>query len=255
MEKSKGKKEVPAIYTEDPNNPRLKSYQDSLGLYNNYNRNNARFLSRGAKPDKVKTNVLPGKYVNVLREVGPNKFETKKELNVNYHPTIKPTGLQSYTAFSDPSNRTNALVNGKKINNLNEVPSENFIFKEPVQPVFLKKPPIKPTFNTIRAYKTEIIQKIKKVQANKKPIPKKQEVIKKEEAVKNTEQPIPVEKKQNTYEGTPVYSPGSGSGLPSALVGFRGKSGDTTYIQPEDYERFAVPKYAKDFIKSKSNKK
>jgi len=82
----------------------------------------------------------------------------------------------------------------------------------------------------------------------KKSEPKKEEPTKKKESK-------PVEKKQNVYEGSPVYSPGAGSGMPSALVGFRSKSGDTTYIKPEDYERFAVPKYGKAFIESKSKKK
>ena len=63
-----------------------------------------------------------------------------------------------------------------------------------------------------------------------------------------------VERKQNVYEGTPVYSPGAGSGLGSALIGFRGPKGDTTYIKPEDYERFAVPKYGKEYIEKKKMK-
>jgi hypothetical protein len=83
-----------------------------------------------------------------------------------------------------------------------------------------------------------------------KPEPKKQEPVKE---IKK-EQPKPVEKKQNVYEGTPVYSPGAGSGLPSALVGFLNQKGDTTFIKPEDYERFAVPKYGKEFIESKKKK-
>lgn len=87
---------------------------------------------------------------------------------------------------------------------------------------------------------------------NKKPETKKE--VKKSEPVKK-EQPRTVEKKQNKYEGSPVYSPGAGSGMPSALVGFMSKGGDTTYIKPEDYERFAVPKYGKAFIESKSKKK
>lgn len=86
----------------------------------------------------------------------------------------------------------------------------------------------------------------------KKSEPKRE--VKKTEPIKK-EQPRTVEKKQNKYEGSPVYSPGAGSGMPSALVGFMSKGGDTTYIKPEDYERFAVPKYGKAFIESKSKKK
>ena len=78
---------------------------------------------------------------------------------------------------------------------------------------------------------------------------------KKEQPVKKTEKPKPIERKQNVYEGSPVYSPGIGSGLPSALIGFANQQGDTTYIKPEDYERFAVPKYGKEFIESKKKQR
>jgi len=88
---------------------------------------------------------------------------------------------------------------------------------------------------------------------NSKPISKSTVESKKEQPVKKTEQPKPVERKQNIYEGSPVYSPGTGSGLPSALIGFANQKGDTTYIKPEDYERFAVPKYAKELIEKKKN--
>jgi hypothetical protein len=76
-----------------------------------------------------------------------------------------------------------------------------------------------------------------------------------EPSVKKVEQPKPIESKQNVYEGNPVYSPGAGSGMPSALIGFINKSGDTTFIKPEDYERFAVPSYGKAYIESKTVKK
>jgi hypothetical protein len=85
----------------------------------------------------------------------------------------------------------------------------------------------------------------------KKPEPKKE--VKKPEPVKK-EQSKPIERKQNIYEGSPVYSPGAGIGAGSALVGFTNQKGDTTYIKPEDYERFAVPKYGKAFIESKMKK-
>jgi len=87
----------------------------------------------------------------------------------------------------------------------------------------------------------------------RKPQPKKEEVVKKQEVVKKAE-PV-VERKQNVYEGTPIYSPGAGSGLGSALIGFRNKKGDTTYISPEDFVRFAVPSYGKKYIESKTKNK
>jgi hypothetical protein len=94
---------------------------------------------------------------------------------------------------------------------------------------------------------------IDKPNPNSKPISKSTVESKKEQPVKK-EQPKPVERKQNIYEGSPVYSPGVGSGLPSALIGFANQKGDTTYIKPEDYERFAVPKYAKEYIETKKQK-
>jgi hypothetical protein len=99
--------------------------------------------------------------------------------------------------------------------------------------------------------------KPKPTQKTTKPQPKvetKKPEPKKEEPVKKVEQPKPVERKQNIYEGSPVYSPGAGIGAGSALVGFANQKGDTTYIKPEDYERFAVPKYGKAFIESKVKK-
>ncbi len=86
------------------------------------------------------------------------------------------------------------------------------------------------------------------------PVVYKKPQLKKEEPIKKAEQPKPVERKQNIYEGSPVYSPGAGIGMGSALVGFANQKGDTTYIKPEDYERFAVPKYGKEFIESKKKK-
>jgi len=74
------------------------------------------------------------------------------------------------------------------------------------------------------------------------------------EPIKKIEQPKPVEKKQNVYEGTPVYSATVGSGGPSALVGFANQKGDTTFIKPEDYERFGVPKYGREYIEKATNK-
>lgn len=90
-----------------------------------------------------------------------------------------------------------------------------------------------------------------------KPKPVVKSTSKKEQPAKQVEKPsIPVvERRQNIYEGSPVYSPGAGSGMGSALVGFLNKQGDTTYIKPEDYERFAVPKYGKQFIESKKKQR
>lgn len=86
------------------------------------------------------------------------------------------------------------------------------------------------------------------------PVEYREEVKKKEEPKtvlikREAEQAV-----QNKYEGRPVYYPTVGSGGPSALVGFSNNA-DTTFIKPEDFDRFAVPKYAREFIKSRSKKK
>jgi hypothetical protein len=86
-----------------------------------------------------------------------------------------------------------------------------------------------------------------------KPKSKKEEPAKPQPKPQETKKPEP--RPQNVYEGSPVYSPGVGSGLPSALIGFANQRGDTTYIKPEDYERFGVPKYGKEYIESKTTNK
>lgn len=66
---------------------------------------------------------------------------------------------------------------------------------------------------------------------------------------------VPTPAPLRQYSGSPVYSPGAGSGMRSALVGFSDKMGNITYIKPEDYQRFAVPQYAQDYIKSLDKKR
>lgn len=77
----------------------------------------------------------------------------------------------------------------------------------------------------------------------------------------------PPQKTQMSYEGTPVYLPGVAGALKEgrgnitdALVGFLSKEGEYTPVSQEDYQRFAVPKWAQEamsrreedaFIKSK----
>jgi hypothetical protein len=123
-----------------------------------------------------------------------------------------------------------------------------------IKPVAMRTPQEKAEFN--RKYgkpKSRTAPKPTVKQESKKQESKKPE-LKKEEPIKKVEQPKPIEKKQNIYEGSPVYSPGAGIGAGSTLVGFANQKGDTTYIKPEDYERFAVPKYGKEFIESKKKK-
>lgn len=163
------------------------------------------------------------KYVPFKSSVEVSKINGISNYSGNVDPfakeKIKPVRQYDFIA-SD----TESYNNGEYFPPVENARKTRFLYKKPVQPVKYKKSE-----------------------------PKKPETKKEESAKKSVSKPV--EKKQNVYEGSPVYSPGAGSGMPSALVGFRNKSGDTTYIQPEDYERFAVPKYGKAFIESKSKKK
>jgi hypothetical protein len=119
------------------------------------------------------------------------------------------------------------------------------------QPVPVKKQFVPPKTTTI----TPSVVSKPKPKPTTKSTTKSTVVPKKEQPVKKTEQPKPIERKQNVYEGTPVYSSISGSGGPSALIGFSNQKGDTTFIKPEDYERFGVPKYGKEFIESRKKQR
>jgi hypothetical protein len=208
--KLKSKPASDTLFVSSPKDKRLKSYQDSLGLYNLYKKGipKGSFNYRKYKPEKSAP--ISGKKNGVDVYSGMEDPFAKDP--------IKP--VRKYDFY-----RTNeaAYINGVYYPPQGEALSSGYLYKKPVQPVKYKK------------------------QEPKKPEPKKEEPEKKNEIK-------PVEKKQNVYEGTPVYSPGAGSGMPSALVGFMSKGGDTTYIKPEDYERFAVPEYGKRFIQSKINK-
>ena len=119
------------------------------------------------------------------------------------------------------------------------------------QPVPVKKQFVPPKTTTI----TPSVVSKPKPKPTTKSTTKSTVVPKKEQPVKKTEQPKPIERKQNVYEGTPVYSGTVGSGGPSALIGFSNQKGDTTFIKPEDYERFGVPKYGKEFIQSRKKQR
>jgi hypothetical protein len=192
------------IYVDNPRDPRLRAYQDSLALYNKWNSRGWREslgLAKGVElSDVYKVPYNPkGEIKNFKKTIpigseymlGTNWREIVKETTKN---KIKPLGY----LYSDLA-----------------VPA----YKKPVQPVKYRKPEVK-----------------------------------NEESVKKIEQPKPVEKKQNVYEGTPVYSGTVGSGGPSALVGFANQKGDTTFIKPEDYERFGVPKYGREYIEKTAKK-
>jgi hypothetical protein len=179
------------LFVDNPNDPRLKAYQDSLAAYNL----SQRFLKGSASSTDYK------RYAIASSEPDKDKYWGYVNKVVRKEPVV--TEFNKYKGISpinvEPGSGGNV---GKEF-----YP----IFKKPKQPVKYKKPE-----------------------------PKQELPVKKPEP--------PVQKKQNIYEGTPVYSPGAGSGLPSALIGFLNKKGDITFIKPEDYERFAVPKYGREYI-------
>jgi hypothetical protein len=184
---------VDTIYVDNPNNQRLRAYQDSLKLHNLSlkiaNRPNGD-ISYGRKPE--------GEF--------HKNFTAKDAMHYIYSVTPDETTMKKLSRKS-------------KILPTRYYPGEGggVYFKKPTKPVSYKKP--EPKKQNIEQVKQEVLQAI-----------------------------------QNKYEGSPVYSSTSGSGGPSALVGFENK-GDTTFIKPEDFDRFAVPKYARQFIQNKSKKK
>ena len=169
----------------------------------------------------------------VAKKETPDRFGLTREDYIQAHkskPVLTPGNKKGDAYYELKKNGEIYKVYTKSGgNNWVDLPEKEFNKLYPI----INKTPVKP--------------KSKKVET-KKPEPKKEEPIKK------VEQPKPIERKQNIYEGSPVYSPGAGTGMGSALVGFANQKGDTTYIKPEDYERFAVPKYGKEFIESKKKK-
>lgn len=171
---------LPTQYTDNPNDPRLKAYNDSL-MFSSKLRQNPNPMISVSEWEK-------------LHYSGAAKNYAEKG--------IMPIGFRD---FSEKPYRVSEPV-----------------FAKPKQKVEYRKPE-----------------------------PKKPEPVKETKK----EQPKPVERKQNVYEGSPVYSSTSGSGGPSALIGFSNQKGDTTFIKPEDYERFGVPKYGKEFIQSRKKQR
>jgi len=307
------------LYVSDPNDPRLKTYQDSLYSYNVGQR-----MAGILQNDKNLMKVIPKSPIyknlqaalkahgnklldNSLTETGGYKnyekiAEIMKEYQSKANKGILPIKIQPY--YPNPDNMVKDLITlrdfwdatgiTEKLGGQPRPAQANLPeWKKPEQPVEYRKreqsyleklglttEDLKKVFSSDGKdwtatpgqdgdgyYRYKKDNKTYKIYTSsggfsraeiEKPAVKKQEPKKKElqqpkqEVVKKAE-PV-VEKKQNVYEGTPVYSPGAGSGLGSALIGFRGPKGDTTYIKPEDYERFAVPKYGKEYIEKKKMK-
>lgn len=257
---------VPPLNVSDPNDPRLKSYQDSL-----YNYNVGKRMAGILDADKNLMKVRPGSPYDKLLQAGlkanNNNLQDNTKKNAkgykNYEKIadvmreyqakgnrgILPIRFQGY--FPNPDNTAVDLVTLRslwdKLGVTDPRPTSAAHlpeWKKPEQEVVLNPPsnvPKKPQ------------PKPKPQPVKKKPTPQPKPV--QEQPTKKPEKPIPVERKQNTYEGSPAYSATLGSGEPSALVGFVNPQGDTTYIKPEDYQRYGVPAYGKEYIESKTKKK
>jgi len=116
------------IFTDDPRDPRLRNYQDSLRLYNNYLKD----VKWAADYYRTNTQDILKSYKNQRRPVGSEAYKklyeeikknwTKFQPNI-LHPTIKPTAIYDFAEYPLTGSRE---------------------YKKPVQPVKYKKPEPKP---------------------------------------------------------------------------------------------------------------
>jgi len=206
---------VDTVYVDNPNDPRLKAYNDSLGLYNDARKYYDVTIGDDYRDYGTKKPYPFHKGYTVkdaLQQLKENAIDIPKE-NLKY---FNKEEIENRGRLKRISKKTSS----SKINPIGTYPLEGFApaYKKPVQPVKYRKP--EPKKQDIEQVKKEVLQAI-----------------------------------QNKYEGSPVYYPSVGSGGPSTLIGFESRQGDTTFIKPEDFDRFAVPKYARQFIESKSKKK
>ena len=129
---------VQPYITNNPNDPRIQSYADSLKLYKQYMMADSSQRKR-AEPTIIKKNYNPSKYIEILEEISKNKFKTKKIKNPDYHPVIKPQGLQIYDVPKDKRTITRASIDNVKYNSMEEGYGENAIFAKPIQEVILQQ--------------------------------------------------------------------------------------------------------------------
>jgi hypothetical protein len=209
------KPNIDTLFVPSKNDPRLRAYQDSLGLYNDARKYydvtiEGDYKRFGSRP------VLFGKGNSLASALSTLHFQGQDyDIPKKYLKFYSKEHIEQLNRIQKISKKTSS----SKINPIGTYPIEGFApaYKKPERPVVYRRP--EPDNQDIEEIKQEVLQAI-----------------------------------QNKYEGAPVYSSTAGSGGPSALVGFENK-GDTTFIRPEDLDRFAVPKYARQFIQSKSKKK
>lgn len=282
------------IYVDNPNDPRLKAFKDSASVYNDFLRLKKMMDSKYSSNEDyyVKKEDYPRNPDGSICYNCIKKEAERKKAKDQFYSKDKQGFTQLVDPNIDPGGYINYLKDNPVFDE-SVGKFQDYSNARPKQPVYYKKPDQKndskesgydsmlkkfgfTNDDVQRAYKTkpvvnkgdvyynvnkggkqfrihtqsggfDYIEEIKQPKAQKKAEPAQ---------VAPKQQPAepPIERKQNIYEGSPVYSPGIGSGLPSALIGFANQKGDTSYIKPEDYERFAVPKYAKEYIETKKKK-
>jgi|LakMenE01Jun11ns_1017448.scaffolds.fasta_scaffold9959529_3 hypothetical protein len=209
------------IFTDNPNDSRLRAYTDSLNLYNRGKKafveyNSDEYDVKDYKPDKNwgKTKVSKKDIIEAINSTkemsgysygSPKNFKERVNLlNKSLNTGIYPTNM-IYPQREDP----------------------NLIYKKPLQPIIYKK--------------SEPKKDIKKEETKQESLPVVQSTI-------STPQ-------TNYNQGTPVYASTPYANGPGAFVGYETPQGDTVFIKPEDYGRMGVPYYGKEFIQKNSKKK
>ena len=145
-EKKYGKKTEPvkqsskkeSIITNDPKDPRLKAYQDSLSLYNLYEK-----VYRDAKKSDKVTSEYPYEDFQISPVVGKvgdvDAYRSNVKANAYKKKEIKPITEYSYLADSQDRYIDGQFYPGKK-----DATFFSHRFKKPVQPVVYKKPEREP---------------------------------------------------------------------------------------------------------------
>lgn len=126
------KKKKPIIVN-DKNDPRLRSYQDSLMLYNSYyellNKNNL------SEKDRISREKLK-KQEEILIKEG-DKYKTIKRLNPTFKNPITPLYIDTYPSIKRIEK--NKIVDGIKINELTTDQQGFEYYKKPIQPIIYQE--------------------------------------------------------------------------------------------------------------------
>jgi len=177
--KKKKPSERKPIITNDPKDPRLKAYNDSLSLYNNSNAAYHFFVKAKFTP-KNKAQEKQAKYVEEYIINNSGNAVTKNIKNDWYHPAIKPLYTQKFSKQATTQLKQKTL-NGKT--NVADVQDSGLasqpVFMQPVQPVVYQKPNPQPNPKSELKNQPETEEQIERIEGyditpteNKKVIPK-----------------------------------------------------------------------------------